>query len=167
MDKDSLLKKYIDNNTLKKQQATNVIEKNFHQLLNNAYFGKCIESVRKRVNIVLVESKKRQQFQVYKPGFKRFEIFDENLVGVKSIKPVVQLDKPIYVGVAILEISKLIMYEFYYILVKRKWPDATFCFTDTDSLLLVIPTEDLYEECEGKPIIEFVGLHSTIVNVTV
>ena len=71
------IKEYIDYNTLKRQQATNKIEKDFHKLLNNAYFGKCIESVCKRVNIVLIESKKRQQFQVSKPGFKRFEIFDD------------------------------------------------------------------------------------------
>ena len=105
-----------------------------------------MESVRHRVNIVLIDSVQQQKFQISKPGFKRFEIFNEDLVGVELIKPVVKLDNPIYVGVTVLELSKLTMMEFWYKILKPKFPKSTLCFTDTDSLLIDIPTEDLYQE---------------------
>ncbi len=97
--------------------------------MNNATFGKTMESVRRRVNIVLARNTKQQKFQISKPGFKRFEIFDQNLVGLELIKPVVTLDKPVYVGATVLELSKLIMFEFWYKILKPKFPTCTLCFT--------------------------------------
>ncbi len=92
-------------------------------------FGKTMESLRKRVNIVLVGSPKQQRFQTSKPGFKRFEIFDKNLVAVELVKPVVTLDKPVYVGATVLDLSKLIMLDFWYNTLKPKFPACTLCFT--------------------------------------
>ena len=88
-----------------------------------------MESVRKRANIVLINKSDQQKFQVSKPGFKRFTIFDEDLVGVELVKPVIQLDKPVYVGVAVLDLSKLTMMNFWYRTLKPKFPEAKLCFT--------------------------------------
>ena len=88
-----------------------------------------MESVRRRVNIVLIRSSQQQRFQTSKPGFKRFEIFDKNLVGVELVKPVVTLDKPVFVGATVLELSKLIMLDFWYKTLKPVFPTCTLCFT--------------------------------------
>ena len=88
-----------------------------------------MESVRRRANIVLINKASQQKFQVSKPGFKRFTIFDENLVGVELVKPVIELDKAIYVGAAVLDLSKLTMMNFWYRILKPKFPDARLCFT--------------------------------------
>ena len=140
------LKPYIDYNTKKRQEATTEFKKAFHKLLNNAVFGKTMESVRRRVNIVLINKARQQKFQTSKPGFKRFSIFDEDLVGVELIKPLIQLDKPVYVGTTVLELSKLTMMNFWYRVFQPKFQRAKLCFTDTDSLLIDIPTDDLYHD---------------------
>ena len=140
------LKPYIDYNTRKRQEATTDFKKTFHKLLNNAVFGKTMESVRRRVNVVLINKARQHKYQTSKPGFKRFSIFDEDLVGVELVKPVVKLDKPVYVGATVLELSKLTMVNFYYRIFKPRFPGAELCFTDTDSLLVDIPTDDLYRD---------------------
>ena len=127
-----------------RQTATTDFKKAFHKLLNNACFGKTMECLRKRVNIVLLKKERSRILQTSKPGFKRFSIFDDNLAGVELTKPLVKLDKPIYIGPTVLDISKLIMQKFWYGVVKEKFPDCSLCFTDTDSLLIDIPTDDLY-----------------------
>ena len=142
------LEPYISYNTEARKKATSEFKKSFHKLLNNATFGKTMESVRRRVNIVLIKDAERQQFQVSKPGFKRFQVFDDNLVGMELIKPVVTLDKPVYIGATVLDLSKLIMMEFWYKVLKVKYPTCTLCFTDTDSFLIDIPTDDLYQDLE-------------------
>ena len=83
------LKKYIDFNTAKRQAATSQFGKDFYKLLNNSFFGKSMESVRKRVNIRLVQNGKQHQFQTSKPGFKRFTIFSPELVGLEMVKPTI------------------------------------------------------------------------------
>ena len=137
---------YIMHNPRKRQLATNEFQRSFWKLLNNSFYGKCIESVRKRVCVRLIKGADQQKFQTSKPGFKRFQMFDENLVGVELTKPKVVLDKPIAVGVAVLEISKLVMMDWYYRVFKVKFPEATLCFSDTDSFLFDIPTDNLYRD---------------------
>ena len=143
----SWIEPYIMFNT-RQRQADDATEfkKSFHKLLNNAFFGKTMESVRKRINIVLIRKQQQQKFQISKPGFKRFEIFGDDLVGVELIKPVVKLNKPVYVGATVLELSKLTMFEFWYNVIKPRFPSCTLCFTDTDSLLIDVPTSDLYAD---------------------
>ena len=144
---ESWIEPYIMFNTKQRQaEGATEFKKSFHKLLNNAFFGKTMESVRKRINIVLIRKEHQQRFQVSKPGFQRFEIFGDDLVGVELTKPVVKLDKPIYVGATVLELSKLTMFEFWYNVIKPRFPACTLCFTDTDSLLIDIPTDDLYTD---------------------
>ena len=108
--------------------------------------GRAWNSVRKRKNIVLVRNGKQQEFQVSKPGFKRFRIFSEDLVGVELIKPSIILDKPIYLGAAILDLSKLLMYRFWYDTLKKRYNNIKLCMTDTDSVLFWVETENIYED---------------------
>ena len=143
------VKPYIEFNTCKRQQATNEFQKAFHKLLNNSFFGKTMESVRKRKDVVLINRESQHIFQTSKPGFKRFSIFSEKLVGVELVKPKIVLDRPIYAGATILDLSKLLMFEFFYKVLKPTFPGIRLVFTDTDSFLLDIPTDDLYRDMKG------------------
>ena len=143
------LKEYIDFNTAKRQQATSEFGKSFYKLLNNAFFGKSMESVRKRINVKLIQNGKQHLFQTSKPGFKRFAMFSEDLVGVEMCTPYIVLDKPIYLGAAILDLSKVLMYRFWYQTLKVKYDNVKLCFTDTDSFLFWVETPDFYKDIES------------------
>ena len=82
------------------------------------------------------------------PSFKSFKIFHENLVAVEQKKVELVLNRPIYVGFAILDLSKTLMYDFHYNYIKSKYPGerSKLLFTDTDSLTYSIKTNNLYED---------------------
>ena len=140
------LKDYIALNTEKRKQAKNPFEKDFFKLMNNAIFGKTMENVRKRIDVELVHRDRRFQKVVAKPTFHRFRIFNEDLVGVHLLKCKLMCDKPIQTGLAILDLSKTLMYSFHYDYMKQKYPDCRLLFTDTDSLCYDILTEDIYKD---------------------
>ncbi|KAK3738643.1 hypothetical protein QZH41_001793, partial [Actinostola sp. cb2023] len=141
------LKKYIDFNTEKRKHATNDFEKDFFKLMNNSVFGKTMENLRKRVSVKLLNTPKQLKKLTANPLFDYFRIFDENLVGVNMKKPSLYLNRPIYVGFCILDLSKTLMYDFHYNVIKQKYGNnATLLFTDTDSLCYNIKTEDIYED---------------------
>ena len=137
---------YISGNTALRQQAVDDFEKDYFKLLNNAFFGKTMENVRNRIRIELVNSERRHWWYTSKPSFKRFEIFDEDLVGAELAVTNVCLDRPMYVGFTVLELSKLLMYKFHYEVVKVNFPESVLCFTDTDSFLYQITCKNLYSE---------------------
>ncbi|CAL1275416.1 unnamed protein product [Larinioides sclopetarius] len=112
--------------------------------MNNSAYGKTMGNLRNRVNVQLInDEKKAQKFDT----FKRFQIFDNELVGVEHVKKYLTLDKPIYVGLVILELIKLIMYNFHYNVTKKEYGDrAQLLFTDTDSLTYEVETEDIYQD---------------------
>src|SRR5437867_1001934 len=140
------MKKYIDFNTEKRKMAKNDFEKDFFKLMNNSVFGKTMENVRKRQNFKLICDKAKFQKYVSKPNFINGVIFNENLVGVHYIKEKILLNKPIYVGFSILDISKTLMYDFHYGHIKPKYGNkAKLLFTDTDSLCHEIQTKNLYQ----------------------
>lgn len=140
------LASYIDFNTLKRQQSTSEFGKSFYKLMINSYFGKTMESVRKRRNIVLIRTEGEHRFQTSKPSFRRFKIFNENLVAAELFKPCIELDRPIYVGATILDLSKHLMYDFWYEKLKVKFSNIKLCFTDTDSLLFWVESENIYKD---------------------
>ena len=166
------LREFIDINVKLRQEAKNAFEKNFFKLMNNAVFGKTMENLRKRQNIELVCDEKKFLKLVAKPNYGHTTRFNENIVGVHMKRTKIFFDKPVYVGQAILDISKTCMYEFHYNYVKRKWPKAQLCFTDTDSLLYRIETEDLFEDISGDvadhfDTSEFPGNHPKVLDGTI
>lgn len=145
------MKPYIMKNTELRKQAKNDFEKDFYKLMNNAVFGKTMENIRKRVDIKLMRTTDEVKLKKYvaKPSFVRCQIFDEDLVGVQNHKAKVLLNKPIYVGMSILDLSKWLMYDFYYNHLKEKYGDSIqLLYTDTDSVVVHIQTQDLFEDMQ-------------------
>ena len=131
-------------------KGTTDFEKDFYKLMNNAVFGKTMENVRNRINVKLVTNEKACNKLTKKPNFKSVNIFHENLITVHMEKTTVRFDKPIQIGMSILDLSKTLMYRFHYDYVKPKWGDkASLLFTDTDSLCYEIRTDDFYEDIKN------------------
>ena len=108
------LKSYIDMNTELRAKASNDFEKDFFKLMNNSVFGKTMENIRKRKDIKLVTNAKDYLKAIMKPIFKSGVLFGDNLMGCKMGKTKVVMNKPVYLGQAILDLSKTVMYEFHY-----------------------------------------------------
>ena len=141
------LKQYISFNTQKRTQAKNSFEKDFFKLMNNSVFGKTMENVRKRVDVRLITDEKKLLKMASKPTYVSSKIFNENLVAVHKIKETLTLNRPAYVGMCILDLSKTLMYDFHYNYIKEKYGDkAKLLFTDTDSLTYEIEAEDVYRD---------------------
>ena len=144
------MKPYIDLNTDMRSKGTTDFEKDFYKLMNNSVFGKTMENVRNRVNVKLVTNEKALNKLVKKSNFRSVNIFHENLIAVHMEKTTVKLNKPIQIGMSILDLSKTLMYRFHYDYVKPKWGDkASLLFTDTDSLCYEIRTDDFYEDIKN------------------
>ncbi|GFS71013.1 uncharacterized protein TNCV_1585101 [Trichonephila clavipes] len=143
------LKKYIDFNTEKRKNAKSSFEKNLFKLLNNAVFGKTMENLRKRTVIDLVQDQKKSKKLVASPAFHNFRIITTDLVSIERKKVSLLLNRPIYIGFSILDISKILMYNFHYKYIKSKYDtNAKLLFTDTDSLCYEIVTQDVYEDMQ-------------------
>ena len=141
------LKQYIDFNTEKRKNAKNSFEKDFFKLMNNSVFGKTMENIRKRIDVRLVIDSKKLIKWASKPTYVSSKIFNENLVAVHKIKETITLNRPAYVGMCILDLSKVLMYDFHYNYIKNKYGDkARLLFTDTDSLTYEIEAEDVYKD---------------------
>ena len=151
------LKVFTDFNTMKRQESLDEFSKNLYKLANNCIYGKSIKNLRKRINVKLINDKKKYQKIVNKPNFVSQKIIDKNVVAVHCSKKVLTLNKPIYVGFCILELSKLLMYQFHYDYVLKKF-DARLLFTDTDSLVYEIRSGNVYEQCfKDKHLFDFSG----------
>ena len=138
---------YIALNTNLRTKAKNNFEKDFFKLMNNSVFGKTMENIRNRKDIKLVTSKKSALKLITKPNFKHRTIFTENLISVHMGKTKLIFNKPVYVGMCILDVSKTLMYDFHYNYIKKKYNDqALLLMTDTDSLCYEIETEDFYKD---------------------
>ncbi|XP_068691018.1 uncharacterized protein [Montipora foliosa] len=141
------LKEYIDFNTEKRTNAKNTFEKDFFKLMNNSTFGKTMENIRKRVDVRLVTNEKKLLKMAAKPTYVSNKIFNENLVAVHKIKETLTLNRPAYVGMCVLDLSKTLMYDFHYNYMKQKYGSKTkLLFTDTDSLTYEIETNDVYQD---------------------
>ena len=143
----SWMEPYIRKNTELRKTAANSFEKDFFKLMNNSVFGKTIENIRKRQNIILVDDRKKAVKLTSRPNFDRATIFDRNLIAVHMKKTEVYFNKPVYVGQAILDLSKTLMFNFHYNYIQKKYKDrAELLFTDTDSLMYQIYTDDFYKD---------------------
>ena len=141
------LKPYIDMNTKLRTNAKNEFEKNFFKLMNNSVFGKTMENVRNHRDIKLVTSDKRRKRLVSEPNYHLHKKFSENLVATEMKRTRVKMNKTLYLGMSILDITKILMYEFWYDYIKPKYRKrAKLCYTDTDSFITYIKTEIFFED---------------------
>ena len=144
---ESWLKPYIDMNTELRKIAKSDFEKGFFKLMNNAVFGKTMENVRKHRDIKLVTTDKKRSKLVSEPSYHTMNYISEDLTIIEMKGTKVKMNKPIYLGFSILEISKLLMYQFWYDYMKPKYGDTVkLCYMDTDSFIMNIKTEDFYKD---------------------
>ena len=146
----NFLSRYIASNTRSRTAAKNEFDKDFYKLANNSVFGKTMENVRERSKIRIVNGLEPDKLLAYiaRPNDKgAFQFEESNLVSVNMGESTVTLNKPIYLGQSILDLSKTLMYDFHYDYVKPKYGDnARLLFTETDSLCYEIKTENFYED---------------------
>ena len=179
------MKPYIDFNTQKRKEATNEADKNHFKLLNNAVYGKTMENMRKRIKIRVVKNAKDFIKYTSRPTCVNWKVFENNLAAIHEKKISLTLNKPIYVGFTVLELSKWEMYNFHYNFMIRKF-NTKLLFTGTDSLcqykelfdLSNLPLSSKYycsdnkkvlgkmkDEYGGKSILKFVGLKSKMYSI--
>ena len=128
------VKPYVEFNNEKRKDATSAFEQDLFKLMNNSFFGKTMENVRKRTRLELVTTIERLTKLVSKPTFTSFKVFNKHLIAVNLRRLQVKLDKPIYIGFAILDLSKFLMYSLHYKLILEIFgDDAILCISDTDS----------------------------------
>ena len=142
------MKEYVEFNSLHHSQAQNDFDVDFNKLLLNSLFGKIIKNPKKRTKVKLYRTKQEFERSMGKPTFKRSKIINESLVGVEMKYSSVKLNKPFYMGVAILELEKRHMYDFHYNIMKNMFGGHLHLFyTATDSLLYEIDNSvDPYSE---------------------
>ena len=141
------LKPWIDFNTEKRKEAKSDFEKDMFKLMNNAVYGKTMENVRNHIDFELVSTQERIQKCINNPNYKGCHIINEELAGVEKTKTVLKLDKPIYLGMTILDLSKIHMYSFYYDVLKEKYQEKVkLVYTDTDSYVIQTMTDDIYKD---------------------
>ena len=133
-------------NTELREVAKNDFEKDLFKLMNNSVFGKTMENIRKRRDIKLVTTNKRRSKLVSEPNYHTMNYISENLSIIEMNKTRVKMNKPIYLGLSILDISKILMYEFWYDFMKQKYNNVKLCYMDTDSFVMNIKTEDFYKD---------------------
>lgn len=151
------LKQYIDLNTKLRQKSSSAFEQDFFKLLNNSVFGKTLENNEKRINVHLVnewsdtknvtKKKKCAQKLIARPNFHSATVFSDNLVAVQLNPEQIILDKPIYIGFTVLELSKSHMYDFHYSVIQPFYKNhVQMCYTDTDSFVYHIQTDNFYND---------------------
>ena len=163
----SWMEPYIRKNTELRKTAANSFEKDFFKLMNNSVFGKTIENIRKRQNIILVDDRAKAAKSTSLPNFDRSTIFDRNLIAVHMKKTEVYFNKPIYVGQAILDLSKTLLFDFHYDYIRKKYKDKaelscclqiqTHCYT----LLIRMIFTKIYQEISDKSLTHLITLRVT------
>ena len=140
------MKNYIEFYNEERKNAVNSFEKDFFKLMANSVYGKIKENLRKIIKVRLVTNEKYFLKYTSKPTYISHKIFGKNYAAIHEIKPVIKLNKPIYVGFrTVLKLSKWLMYDFHYNFIKKHF-DAELLLTHTDSLTYVIKSDDVYEE---------------------
>ena len=116
-----------------------------------------MEHVKNRIDVKLVKNEKDYLKRTSKPSYMSLKIFDNNLVAIRKSKRALKLNKPANIGMCILELSKALMSEFHYDCIKNKYDNKSkLLFTDTDSLMYEIKTEDVYENfSSNKEMLDF------------
>lgn len=133
-------------NTNLKTKAKNYFEKDFFKLISNDVFRKTMENIRIWVDIQLVTDANKVLKLIRKPNLKKSIIINENSLSIEMEETSLELNKPIYVGFTILDLSKYLMYEFHNDVMLKKYKNKLkLCYQDTDSLIYKVQTKDIYK----------------------
>ena len=143
---EAFMKPFIELNTKMRTAAKNSFEKDFYKLMSNAVYGKTLENVRNRQNVHIVNDENKKRKLTSQLHFKSVTHFNKNLAAVHMGKKEIELNKPVYCGATILDFSKFHMFDFHYNYAKPKWPKLKVLYTDTDSLIYDIPTENIFQD---------------------
>jgi hypothetical protein len=150
------LEPYIKLNTGLRQAANSKFEEDLFKLMNNSFFGKTCEDVRKYKEVQIVTDEQRAQKILNKPRVKQWKIYGETMAAIQLQRENVELNKPRYIGMTILNLSKLVMYNYHYKFILPKYPHAKLLFTDTDSFCYWIPTDsNIYKDIQGNQWFDF------------
>jgi hypothetical protein len=144
------LQPYIQGNTDRRAMSIDAAIVELYKFLNNSTYGKMIENLLKRIIIKLVNSRIACEKLINKPHCKRFQVFTGDLAAIEMQQVKCLINKPTYSGFAVLELSKLHMYKFHYDQMRTWYPSSELLFTDTDSLMYQVYTEDLYTELSTR-----------------
>ena len=139
------LKSYVDMNTDLRKKQKMTLKKDFFKSRKNAVFGKTMENVRKHRDIKLVTTERRRNYLVLEPNYQTTKFFTEHLLAIDTKKTEILMDKPVYLGPPIiLQLSKMLMFEFWYNYLKRKYDEKAKLFhMDTDSFIVYTETDDI------------------------
>ena len=141
------LKPYINMNTELRKLSKDDFEKDLFKLMNNVVFGKTMENITKHRDIKLVTTDKKRNKLVSEPNYHTRNYILEDLSIIEMNKTKVKMNKPIYLRLSILDISKILMYKFWYDYMKLKYKNKVkLCYMDTDSLIMNIKTTDFYKD---------------------
>ena len=157
------LENYINFNTKKRNQAVNDFEKDFYKFLNNAFYGKTMENVRNRLKVKFVKKDDYREIikQQSKLTFNGIHKSYENCDSYTFKQNEVLMDKPIYLGFSVLELSKLLMYETYYDKLQPyfRQKNIQLHYMDTDSFVLSVNTKDVIKDLKNiEDIFDFSNL---------
>ena len=138
-------------NTELRKLAKSDFEKDLFKLMNNSVFGKTMENIRKHRDIKLVTTDKKRSKLVSEPNYHTINLISEDLSIIEMKKTKVKMNQSIYLGLSILEISKTLMYEFWYDYMKPKYANnVKLCYMDTDSFIMNIKTNDFYKDISNN-----------------
>ena len=141
------LKPYIDLNTELRKNAKNEFKKGFYKLKINSIYGKTVQNDRKHRNIKLVTAEYKRNKLASEPNYHSTKCISKHLLVMEMKKTEVKMNKPIYLGQAVLDLSKTLMFEFWYDYLKHMYGDKIrLCYTDTDSFIIHIKTDDFYKD---------------------
>ena len=134
-------------NTELRKAAKNDFEKDLFKFMNNSVFGKTMENIRKHRDVKLVTTGKKRSKLVSEPNYHTINLISEDLSIIEMKKTKVKMNKSIYLGLSILEISKTLMYEFWYDYIKPKYNgNVKLCYMDMDSFIMNIKRNDFYKD---------------------
>ena len=121
------LKKYIDSNTKCRTESSSAFAKDFYILMNNSVFGKTQENLRNRMRVEVITNREKAIKRVAKPLHTRSQHINEDLVIIQTTIETLELNKPIYVGFSVLDLSKLLTYRFHYEKMYSRYDDIKLC----------------------------------------
>ena len=142
------LKPYIDFNTEMRTKTDNDFEKDFWKLMNNSFYGKTMENISNRCMVELTNKPEDLRRLASRDNLKDIIDFNDNFKAVLLNYKSMYFNKPIYLGMCVLDYSKLVMYKFYYDTIEKYFPNNEILYSDTDSMVINIYTEDFYSDLE-------------------